>query len=105
MARFIGIWGKDGDCRWTNCRSGQQLKCARQDIATIFVPSDTAPATRAAADIHQRAFGEIENKLGVRGGRRPKRNVGIGLAHRGERRAGTHAKCHGGGEHSDQNAH
>ena len=80
VARFIGIGRIDRDCRRTTCRSALELECARPHIATIFVPGDPAPA-RAAADIHQRAFGKIENKLGLRSGRRPKRYVGGGLAH------------------------
>ena len=102
---FIGIGRIDGNCGWTTCRSAMELECARPHIAIIFVPGHPAPATRAAADIHQRAFGKIENKLGSRVGRHPKRNVGVGLDHYGERGAGAHGKRHRSGEHSDQSAY
>ena len=105
VARFIGIGRIDGNCGWTTCRSAMELECARPHIAIIFVPGHPAPATRAAADTHQRAFGKIENKFSSRGGRRPKRNVGGGFTHHGERGAGAHGKRHGSGEHSDQSAH
>ena len=104
VARFIGIGGKDGNCGWTTCPSALELECALPHIAIIFVPGHTAPATRAAADIHQCAFGKIENKLGLRSGRRPKRDVGVRLAHYCERGACTHGKRHGSGEHSYQSA-
>src|SRR6185437_9996632 len=95
MARFVGIGRKDRNCGWTSYRGTLELECTLPHIAAIFVPGYTTPASRAVADIHQRAFGKIENKLGLWVGRPKKRNAGIGLAHYGECGASTHGKRHG----------
>jgi hypothetical protein len=50
-------------------------------------------------------LGKIENKLGVRRGRPPKRNIGGGLAHHGERRAGANRERHDSGKRSHQSGH
>ena len=105
MARFVGIGRKDRNCGWTSYRGTLELECTLPHIAAIFVPGYTTPASRAVADIHQRAFGKIENKLGLWVGRPAKRNAGIGLAHYGECGASTHGKRHGSRKHSYQSAH
>lgn len=90
VARFIGIGGIDGNCRWSTCRSALELKCALPHIATIPVPGHAAPAARTTADIHQRTLRQIENKFGLCRGRLPKRDVGRDLPHRGASSAGAH---------------
>ena len=105
VARLVGIGRIDWDCGRTAYRSALELEGALPYVTSMFVKGHAAPAARAAANIHDGALGKIENDASLRGGRCPKRNVGVSFAHNGERRAGGHDMRNGSSEHFDQSAY